>query len=489
MFASTLEHEKRSLFRRHGAATNEPVNAEVRKFKGQSFDFLKRLILKSLRECDTESILDAQLRSDIEDLKKGGVLAEHDVGYIKKWVDSFPPNKRAPKIKELEKVEKNLGYLSEPYSLPPRECFPKREKVCELVSTWPKKYPDPRLIQGFDARTNIVLGPWITRIQHLLEHLLSFPKSDLVFACGMTGDQIGEYYDSISRRFTHFFEDDFTLYDTTLHKAFHLLAIKLFQWLGMPKYALKVRRAQISGTGRTVGGIQFSIDGTMKSGASDTCLTNSIINLLTHVYVLASLNGISMDSVLDDISMIVMGDDNIFCTNRLKVDGLRQKMAELGLLSKVQEKKFSELTFLNLMPMPTTSPRSWRAVLKPGRIMARIQASESLVKNFRSYQSGVALGMKHMVGGLPILDRFLDRLISMDKRATPIVERYYHRHLLSDVVYQWNPEEVKDWFCNRYKISLSSLELLEKSLEEFSFRGSFEHPTLDDIFRVDKVLL
>ena len=304
----------------------------------------------------------------------------------------------------------------------------------------------------------------------------------------MDGDAIGAYFDKIAGTFRHYCEDDFTLYDTTFHKEFHFLMCDIYKWMGMPPQVLKVRRKQIVGYGRTVGGIRFQIQGTMKSGASDTCLANSVINLLTHVFILSQLNGISMESVEKEISMIVMGDDNIFCLNDLEYDGLRQQMGRLGLLSKVEEKDFQDLTFLNLTPFPTTYPRSWRAVLKPGRIMARIQVSETLVKSFRSYQSGVALGMLPMAKGVPILEDFLKKLISRDERAAPIIERFHRRHLQTSIAYQYNEQDVWDFLSKRYKTSVPSLRELNRALNDFDFVGAFSHPVLDDLFRADKAL-
>lgn len=487
MLSSHKTNELRGLYRRHGAATNPPRQGAIKEFVSESKVFFGQYLKELLAAAEVPEG-DGQLAKDIRSLKETGTLEGHDIAFIKEWVMTFPPAKRNPKLVEVGRVEADASYLKRKYAMPDREVFPKHEKGNDLTREPVSKEPDARLIQGFDSRTNVVLGPWITRAQHVMSYLLS-KRENLSFACGMTGDDIGDLFDRYSKQFKYFFTDDFTLYDTTFGVEFHYLIIDILKMLGVPEYALIVRRKQIRGWGRTVGGLRFKIDGTMKSGASDTCLSNSLINLLSHVYVLSKIFKKGMLPMSKEMAMAAMGDDNVFCLKELpNTQEIRQRMADLGLLSKVERKEFEELDFLNLIPMPTLGSRRWRAVLKPGRIMARVQASETRVKTFRSYQAGVALGLMQMAGELPILKPFLNKLARRDKAAAPIVERYYRRHLACDRNYRYDFAQVRDWFCRRYSITMSALTDLERNLEKFDFSGAFSSPTLDDIFAKDGVL-
>ena len=92
-----------------------------------------------------------------------------------------------------------------------------------------------------------------------------------------------------------FFENDFTLYDSTHSRYSHALLLYIYGRLGLMAndwhFALFRKQQAGINQGRTRQGWKFREVSTMKSGAAGTCLGNTIANVIVHKHCLSQLNG------------------------------------------------------------------------------------------------------------------------------------------------------------------------------------------------------
>lgn len=482
MQASTQNVELRSLYFRHCANVGKPNADILKKFHTTMLRFWKNKFGQLLQRLDL-SLYSGQLLDDLITLRTVGRLLPSTSEYVWLWLRNFPPSKRKEKEDEFKKCLERPEMFNAVFEVPPRKVFVKREKESQSTLFGVSRYPDARGIQGFDAHTNIRLGPWMTRIQNVVEAVLSPVNSNIIFACGLSGDMISDLFQRLSKS-DKVFEDDFTLYDTTFNRTMHQMVVEFYRYLGVPEVDLDIRLQQVDGTGVTRHGCKFEVLGSMKSGASDTCLGNSIINVLSHVWCLSKENKITLEKAWNNLLMAVLGDDNVFVMpSYFRYAMIKQNMADIGLLSKIDVKGNMNYTFLNFIPFPCID--RVRAVLKPGRILSRIQVSDTPQASFIDYQAGVALGLIGMSRDVPILYSFLQRLSVRSDNTSAIYERYMKRHLYTENKYVTVRTMIDVWFMERYGFDS---KILQKELNEFPLEGMFSHPLLKIMFEVDGVL-
>ena len=182
---------------------------------------------------------------------------------------------------------------------------------------------------------------------------------NVCFPAGMNGEDLSHYFTNLMSEFSgaDAYEDDFTLYDSTQNRYTHETLELIYDWAGLntwPNFQT-IRRAQ-SGTcaGVTRHGIKYTDVDTMRSGSADTCLGNTIINYLYHMFAIAHNNRQdgklpSFSYLHQRVAMLVLGDDNVtLLKDGLIAQGIQKTLNALGLISKLQKRDSPpDCVFLN----------------------------------------------------------------------------------------------------------------------------------------------
>jgi hypothetical protein len=235
----------------------------------------------------------------------------------------------------------------------------------------------------------------------------------LFFVAGRNLSDISCWVNQRFPAMPYFYEDDFSLYDST----FNIKAQTLVQWLyslagsDFDPWFASVRRAQttVQGVGRE--GWRYTVEATMKSGQADTCLANTIVNLLGHLFAIWLLNGRPpLHSLLSCVAMAGLGDDNVMATSYTNMD-LAPVLLKLGFIAKLKRCGcINDLVFLNNRFYPMDDGSVWLGP-KIGRILARSGTAIDIQRLPYVYLRGNALGLAATVQHVPILREFVQHTV------------------------------------------------------------------------------
>lgn len=222
-----------------------------------------------------------------------------------------------------------------------------------------------RFIMAQTDATAVTLGMVLSGISRAIEKLWSFPTSNVVFACGKTPYTLSRSFMASKVLNGTNLDNDYSQYDASQHTQFCDLLVEIYDWILTNKcdehldpnllHNYGAIRRHICGRtrARTRFGMLLVVNGQMKSGQADTCMGNTINNVLSHLYALARNNGTSMEYIYNNIIMHVLGDDNSTSIPRgMRFDRVERIMEELGLLPKLEVKEFDQIKFLNMIPYP-----------------------------------------------------------------------------------------------------------------------------------------
>ena len=244
----------------------------------------------------------------------------------------------------------------------PRKAFVKVEKLLPEVRG-SVEHKTPRGIQGGTDATNVTIGPWIYAFSKELSRVWN-KDHFLYYTSGESAESLGSWL----RYTTHYIENDFTRFDSTLNK--HLLDVEMlvYKKAGCPPSILKVLRLNTTKTrGSTPHGVRYSVDATRRSGDQNTSIGNSMINGLIHAFALNRC-GIGPHR----FNMAVLGDDNLICINtEIDVDAFSRWFRLVGLRPNIKITRNPNLVeFCSSRFWPTPEGR----VLGPkiGRFLAKI---------------------------------------------------------------------------------------------------------------------
>lgn len=321
--------------------------------------------------------------------------------------------------------------------------FVKREKL-DKCGEW---YA-PRVISSFDPKVTAFTGPCITAVQNWLHSWWNGKNVPVLFAAGSTIERMSEAFDHQHASGRKCFTVDMSIFDSTVGKRCHDFGMKLYRKIGfeMDPHFLDLRAVQ-GGTlkGYGVSGCRFMAPDSMKSGQADTCVLNSIINVICHLYAIAKSNNIvdvdgklCMRRTLDKTFMMVMGDDNLgFVDGDLDLKGVPGILYRLGLIPKFNEEKDPEqAVFLNMLPYPVGGGKH-RFAPKLGRLMARLGWATSFQKDIRAFMCGIGRGFETSCQHVPVLRALVQRLVRLGRRVNGVshdrglhlTERFRRQHL------------------------------------------------------------
>jgi len=181
----------------------------------------------------------------------------------------------------------------------------------------------------------------------------------------------------------------------------------------------------------------------MKSGQADTCLINSYINALAHMFALALNNGWVVDGqvnwrvLLQNCALMVMGDDIVlYVAPGVRHNILGAVLTGMGFISKLKVcEDPSDVTFLNMIPYPI-GPGVTRFAPKLGRLFDRLGWSVQYQKDVMAYNCAIGKGFRTSTHHVPVLRSLVHRLIRSADRSFDSLGRNHDRGLELDPVFQ-----------------------------------------------------
>jgi hypothetical protein len=154
-------------------------------------------------------------------------------------------------------------------------------------------------------QSRAILGPWVDAFAKQLRHLWHWQSSHY-WTCGATSEKLGKWFDLAETGLQDMIalEVDMKRFDSCLGKEVLDCEYQVYVKAGFTAKPLEVVQHQYHARGYTVHGIEFEVDGTRKSGDSNTSVGNSMINMFAHVYL---MNLMQIPEA--DYRIAIMGDD------------------------------------------------------------------------------------------------------------------------------------------------------------------------------------
>jgi len=355
----------------------------------------------------------------------------------------------------------------------------------------------PRLIQPFRDRVKVATACAFTQIQSFFHTVVSiiFPHSR--FSAGDNAIALSDWW-GLTELYPVKGCNDFTNYDATFHLGCHKLVQKLYNQLGIAnvKFAQYYRKQQESPTGYTRHGIRYHVAGTMRSGAADTCLSNSLISLLVHQFIVSVLGG--SDNVF---AMACMGDDTLLAKKpSLNCDCMDDYFVRLGFLPKLRWGLADyESVYLNMLPYPSSDGARFAPLI--GRLLGRIGYSVEPRDNWATYVVGVAKAFLCSCNHVPILRKLFSgqcsSVVGKDgyEKTADFRREWGDKGLFrvenSSLVLDQPSEATNstfDFVANRYGLTVDQIleaeDFIERSVRDGIPKVLF-HPVLEKICEVD----
>jgi hypothetical protein len=373
------------------------------------------------------------------------------------------------------------------------KAFLKHEKSDKPGVMGPDLHGRPRLIQGCSPEATVATGRWIKAFQEQIHHVL---KGPMLFSAGCNAEDLSAWFAKHNEGKERWFEDDFTLYDSTFSLYCHDLVIWLYERCGMRKdpWAWILRNQQARAKGYSQYGWQYYVDGTMRSGVADTCLANSLINYFAHLYCIVRLNPLlTIQQILERVAMAVMGDDIIMMTTAsVTVEGSTEILRRLGFRSKLKQRDSPEqLIYLNMRPYPVKGGLRFAPLV--GRLLARLGYAVQEQKDWQAYSRGVYEAFLASCAHVPVLAQYVRRMVESRSGGRPLkydirryqkLERQFEYNCFSLQAAEATPE-TDAFICRTYDISLQHLRQAIEEVQRLPPAGIVFSPVLEAFFDKD----
>lgn len=273
-----------------------------------------------------------------------------------------------------------------------------------------RKHKAPRLIQGAQPEFIVLVGPWIMALQDLLKRRWNPRKSNLVFTSGVSAEQAAEF---ISGGAGPWVEDDLGKFDCSIRRPWCEYEVWLARRFGAPKCVLELMQANINTHGSTLHGWRYKCDGTRKSGDPYTSLFNSVINVVSHLFLYCKWTKKSVLQARNSIRMLAQGDDN--CLRHLEWIEFpwQAGMAGLGFDSEaLYRRRLDQVEFCSCRIYETQEGVVFGP--KPGRVLAKLGYVVNPPVNVsqQSMMRGIALGLERACSYIPPLNAVVQKVIS-----------------------------------------------------------------------------
>jgi hypothetical protein len=418
---------------------------------------------------------DEELWKDV-DVLLDGVLPRKNVHKIPvlQWVMAFPAKARSRLLDAWD----SLGSVSLRPSDFYRKMFLKSEFLPRLAR-WADEIfveVDPRPISAICDRAKAALGPWMKSFSHHLAKIWSFGsrkchhrrcvqdgeifRSRIVYAAGMTPELIGSWYKFWTTYLGQFgevraFMDDFSRFDSTVQACALRSERRQYKRFGARGRVMQTLKAQADTRGFVMCSTdeiagEYVVDGTRKSGDTNTSCGNAILNVGAHLLAFERAR-------VDEFALIVMGDDAlalVVTDNDTLPDIARQTALQLGFKAKPKLAPVEDAEFCSHLFWPVDGDRF---VLGPkvGRHLSKGGWSLSPVSNISQHMRGVMLGLHSEYSYLEPLVTIRDYVLDVTRevKAGPVVPAHKFRATVDHTC----DERTEDRFFERYGVSMSDV--------------------------------
>jgi hypothetical protein len=337
---------------------------------------------------------------------------------FKKWNKHFPKSTRTANEKAYEYLMTTMPTEREARRAAIYKMFIKAEKTDKCTLFGPDETAAPRPIHACSPVASVATGLWFRSFQTYLHKTWS---KNIMFSAGCNLEDLSSWFNKFSAAAQIILEDDFTMYETTFSVFAHNLVIKIFEkaGLGMYPWAHLIRKEQVNAAGFSRSGYKYQVPGTMSSGVADTCLSNSMINAISHLFALHKTNPeLNMKELLDKFRMSVMGDDNLMLLTGLRIasdeTSVEEILRQLGFMPKLQVRRCpEEVVYLNNRPYKVDGQYHFGPRI--GRLLARLGYSVDNQPHPQAYVREVALAFRKSCNHIPILRTLIDRTLIVTK--------------------------------------------------------------------------
>jgi len=402
------------------------------------------------------------------------------------WNERFPANRQKAQVKALFDYQKfGLDHFKDTI----RKTFLKREKGGGSGVGSFESY-DTRVIQGTTHIANVLLGPWMHAFNKYLKEAWS-TEHFITYSGGLTGNELGAWFDKFKYVFDFILEDDFSRFDGTISQTALDLEFSIYKRLGISGDALTVLYQQKTTHGYTKNGIKYYVPGTRKSGDPNTSNGNSLINGLTHLFnlcmkiaVMLSIHIMDLRPSTDICRALVQGDDNLTLTSvPIAPEEMQNSMLKLGFNAKTL---FRECLYTSEFCNARFWPSTKGCILssKPGRLLKRLFYSVGEQKDWLGWVRGVAIGHYANTKHVPFSRVLIKRVLELTDGVRPqkIYEPYkLHVSEVGEVV----PESWVAIF-SIYGLTESDEAEFEVLLKSVTSLPCFiDHPIMDTLIEID----
>jgi len=246
----------------------------------------------------------------------------------------------------------------------------------------------------------------VMAVQDLLKRRWGL-KNNLCFSSGLTAQQAADFVLNSSGLIV---EDDFKFFDSSISAEWCYLENKLFKRFGAPRAVRMLLSANVQTHGVTTHGWRYRVLGTRKSGDPFTSLMNSIINALSHLFVVYDQTGCSLAELKEGVRMIVQGDDNVLIHRHPEPIDFVGCMERLGFTSEaVYRKDHYDVEFCSCRLYHVRSGGCFGP--KPGRVLAKFgYLLDKPAVPAKALLRGISKGLRVTAGFLAPIRAVCDRV-------------------------------------------------------------------------------
>jgi hypothetical protein len=330
--------------------------------------------------------------------------------------------------------------------------FVKRELVPNSNFLFDKNKP-PRPISGVNNETNVLLNPWIETVSKYFSTIFDRYHPNFYYVSGSTVDEVGDWFYRNKFKYPYWYEDDFSMFDSTVSKLALREEFKIYDLFGPTDRIKELLNRQFITKGYTNYGDSYKVNGTRKSGDPNTSIGNSLLNILVHSYALQK-QGIP----LSDFKLMVLGDDMVLLSKvRVDIDKATNLIKGLGFNPKFKyTNKESELEFCSSNFVPTVNSNI--LVTKFGRFLTKLSVAitKGNLIDPLPHNHAVAIGYRYLWDH-PLYGNVLLRLYAQSKHTVP--SKYDDYWLLN--VPTMNPDFktdlLSDFYYSRYGYTVDQI--------------------------------
>lgn len=336
-----------------------------------------------------------------------------------------------------------------------------------------------------------IYGPTFTALQKAVtETFRRFKINDrthITIASGMDAIELGDWMTQVMAHYKNprFYERDGANWDSSQQLIHHELKKQVYGLFikdpGFFDYYDACYKVQGSGMvrGSSNGPLQYILDGTVKSGHSDTSLGNGVVNACI-TYSACEELGLECDILVvgDDLIVVVEGDFDETALAAVEAQyGIVPEFRKFGLPHEVE---FASGIWVE------GSRGAYTYIPKPGRLMARlmwtVKPPSSKISKTNDFIHSVVAGHMKLCEDLPIIGEFL-RANDRDGKLINLPGKTEYE-CKTKVTY--DRDMVSQWFAIRYGVTSDEITEVEAFFRlNAGHVGLVRHHVLDKILAVD----